>query len=208
MSIFLQTQVTSNLIDLFNSLLGVLPRLLTALVVLVLGYILSKFIARLIYKLLNTTRIKSFSEKLNGIDFLGNFNMTFDIPRIISKFIFYTLQLIFIVAATDILGMASLSNLVNDIILWIPNLLTGLIMILGGVFFSDIIRKVVLTACESVGIPSARLIANVVFYFMVVNIFISALAQISVDIEFIATNISIVHSRGRPSLRHWLRTRI
>ena len=54
------------------------------------------------------------------------------------------------------------------------------------------IRKVVKTTCDSLGIPSSKLIASLVFYFIFINIVISALSQAQINVEFLSQNISLV----------------
>ncbi|HMP30650.1 MAG TPA: mechanosensitive ion channel, partial [Saprospiraceae bacterium] len=116
--------------------------------------------------------------------------------EIVAKIIYIFLLLIFIVAATDILGMPALSNLVASAIAFIPNLIVALIIIIVGLLGADAMRKLTLTTCESLGISNAKLIASFVFYFLFVTVFMMALSQANIDTQFLATNLSILIAGG------------
>jgi small-conductance mechanosensitive channel len=123
-------------------------------------------------------------------------NIRIVISSILSKVIYYLLMLIFIVAATDTLGMEAVSQLMNDIINYIPNLLVAVIMLGVGLLFADFIKGVVQTTCRSLGIPSANLIANFVFYFLLIAVAMSALGQAQINTAFLQNNLTVIIGGG------------
>lgn len=188
----LSNLMTDNLRTLLQSLMDTVPRLLGAIVFLVLGLIIARIVSGFVGRMLRKIGLDKLGEKLNDIEMVSKSNFDIKLSAIASKIIYYLILLIFVVAATDIVGMPAVSNLFNDIINWIPNFMVALIILILGLLFSEIIRKAVFSACDSFGIPSARLISILAFYFLFINIVISALAQAKVDTTFIASNISIV----------------
>lgn len=185
-------EIAENLRHLLFGFLDVIPKLVGALVLLLVGYIISKMIRKVIYKLFEKFGIDKFAEPINQSDFIAKSNFKVIPSAIVSTIIYYFIYLIFIVAATDVLGMESLSQLIKDIINWVPNLITGLVLLFVGFLFADFIKNTVTKTCQSFGIPSANFIATAVFYFVLINVVISALAQAKVNTDFIATNISII----------------
>ena len=137
-------------------------------------------------------KIDRFANQLNDIELVAKTRWEIKPSQILSKLLYYLLLLIFVIAATDVLGMPAISNLISDILNYIPLLFTAVLVLAIGVIFSDFIRKLVLTTCESLGIPSAKVISSFVFYFLLINVLISALSQAQIDTEFIASNISII----------------
>lgn len=149
----------------------------------------SKFVQGLLKKM----QLDRFTEKLNEIDIIYKSNIKLELSSMLSKTLYYLLLLIFIVAATDILGMPALSQLMQDIIAISPNLITALaIVLIVGNPVGRCTQSMVLSACESFGIPSGKLIASFVFYFVFLSVLMSALAQAKIDTRFITANISIV----------------
>ena len=193
----LQTSLmTENLQTFLNGIVSVLPRLIGGFLFIILGFIIARIIANLIKNLFKKLKIDRLGERLNDIEIIAKSSVDIKISQVISKIIYYFILLVFIVAATDIIGMPAISNLFNEILNWIPNLLVALVILVLGLLFSEIIRKAVLTACESLSIPSARLISLMAFYFLFINIIISALSQAKVDTSFISSNLSILIGAG------------
>lgn len=188
----LSTLLSENLQQLLSSMMSTLPGLFGGLVLILVGFIVAKFVQKTLEKLGKKIGLDRLGEKLNNIDMIANANFNIELSKIISKIIYYFIILVFIVAATDVIGIPALTNLFNDILNWIPNLLVALVILAVGLVFADFLRGLIYTACNSFGIPSARMISLFAFYFLFINIVISALSQARVDTSFISSNISIL----------------
>lgn len=172
-------------------LIGI-PTLIIAIIVLVIGVIISKAIFKAIKGVLSKIGIDKFGEKLNEIDFVNKSGIEIILSSVIAKMIYYMVFLIFLVLATDILQMPALSKLVSSTIEFFPNLLVALIIIVAGLLGADALRKTLLTTLTSFGVPSAKVIASFAFYFLFITIFIMALTQLGINTAFLAQNISII----------------
>ncbi|MBK6932697.1 MAG: mechanosensitive ion channel [Saprospirales bacterium] len=102
------------------------------------------------------------------------------------------LMLGFIIFATDMLGIPAITDMVRDVIDYLPALFSAFVLFLLGLFLADIVRGAVHTTCESMGIPSAKMIATAVFYFLFITIAVSALSQAKISTGFIASNLTVV----------------
>lgn len=188
--------MTNTLQHLLSQLIEFTPRFMGAIVVLIIGIIVSKFVARMIRKLLEKIRIDKFGEKLNEIEFISNANLKISLSALFSKFIYYFLLVFFLVAASDILAMPAISNLVIGLFNLLPKLLVGLVFLIFGTLLADMIKSIVETTLLSIGISSAKLIANFLFYFLFINIAILAIAQAEINTDFLQQNISIIIAGG------------
>ncbi len=177
---------------MFRSLIDYAPNILGAIVVLLVGFLFSKFVAKLLRRVLNKIGVDKLSDYVNQMELFGENSFTISLTKIISSFIYYFLLLMVWVAAADVLGIPAISNLLNNIIQYVPNLLVAFVYLLLGIFIADLARKFVHTTLQSLGIPSAGLISGFIFYFLIINILLGALTQAKISTEFIAGNISII----------------
>lgn len=184
--------MTENLSRLFQGFAETAPKLLGALALVVIGLILASLISNIVRKLLVRIGADKLAAKVNDIELISKSSFHFKLSNFVGKLIYYFVLIIFVVAASDVLGMPAISNLFNDILNWIPNFLVAIVILILGLLFSEFVRKAVYTTCESLGIPSSRMISLLAFYFLFLNIVISALAQAKVDTSFISNNISII----------------
>ncbi len=182
--------------ELVSGFINGVPNFVSAIVIILLGLIISKFVAKMILKLLQSINADKIGEKLNSIDIIAQSNIQIKISEFFSKIIYYVLVLFFLVMATDVLNMPAVSELVAGIFKFIPNVISALIFLIIGLLIADFIKNIVYTACNSLGIPSAKLISSFLFYFLLINVIISALSQAKINTEFLSQNISLVIGGG------------
>lgn len=178
--------------EILGKMLLFLPNLVSALVMLIVGFLLAKIVSKLISKALSKTKIDKLSASIRKIEFVDKLNIDFKISSIIGKFFYYFIVLIFLVVSTDILSMPMLSNLIVSIINFVPNLLIAFILLVGGLLVANWLKELVFNIAKSLAMPSASIISNLVFYFVLINVFISVMLQINVNVEFLSTNLSLV----------------
>lgn len=182
--------------DLFKQLatqvITSVPKILGALFIFIIGYIIAKIVARTVKKLLVKVNVDKIGEKLNEVDLLQKSNFKIEISSVLSKIIYYVMMLLFLVASVDVLGMESLSNLVRDLINYIPQLLTAVVLLAVGLLIADTLSGIIKSTCASLGIPSAGIIGSMAFWIIFLTIGVSALSQAGIDTDFIRANISIL----------------
>jgi len=189
----LYSQATSGALqELINSFVSGVPKFLTAIIIAIIGLIIAKIVSKLIHKALVAINIDKIGEKLSEIEVVEKSNIKIKISTIVSKVVYYFLLLFFMVAASDVLGMPAVSELVLNIFNLIPKLIVALIVLIVGTLLADGLKSVSQSALESLGIPSARMISSLVFYFLMINIVISALTAAQINTEFLSQNISLV----------------
>lgn len=178
--------------ELLLNFAAVIDNILGALAVLLIGWIVASLVARVTKRVLKGIGIDRLAERLNQIEIIHKANLNIVPSIFISKILYYLLFFIFIIAATDVLGMEAVTLLMGNLLNYIPKLLSALLVFVVGVLVADFLKKIVLTTCQSLGIPAAGTIANVVFYFLFLNVIMITLSQAGIDTNFIQDNISIL----------------
>ncbi|HPN70850.1 MAG TPA: mechanosensitive ion channel [Saprospiraceae bacterium] len=187
------TEIFANAFKLIIDTFAVgIPNLIKAILIFAIGYFISKSVTKLIQLILHKMGVDKLGEKLEEIDFISKSNIKIEISAIISKIIYVFMILIFLVAATDVLGLPALSNLVSKAIELVPNIIVAIGMLSFGIIGADMVRKLVLTTCDSLGVPSGKIIANFIFYFLFITVFLMALGQTNINTAFLERNISII----------------
>jgi small-conductance mechanosensitive channel len=180
------------LLEMIGKVSGVIPKLVAAALIFFIGSLIAKFIRNLVKRLLVGLNIDGKAESLNDIDLLHKSGMKIQPSVVVSNTLYYVLMLIFTIAATDALGIQPITDLVSDILNYLPALFSAAIVFIIGLFVSDMIKGLVVTTCQSLGMSSAKTIGTVVFYFLFMTIAISALAQAKIDTGLIATNLTVI----------------
>ncbi len=181
-------------IELLNRITQAAPNILFAFVIAILGWMIAKIVARVIRKVLESLKVDSLADKLNDIDVVQKANITIKPSVVISKVVYYLGLFIALIAATDVLQIESISNLMIDFMNYLPSLFSAVIFFLVGLLIADSVKGLLLTTCQSLGIPSAKAIASIVFYFLLMIVTMSALDQAKISTDLINSSFLIIIS--------------
>ena len=188
--------ITDILKNTFNSLItqfiDFVPRIIGCIVVLLIGYFVANFIRAIVRNILGRVGFDRIGERLNQIGFSKQIKAEIKLSSLVATALYYFIILMFLTAATEILGVETITSMVLSVVNFIPKLIAGAIMLQVGIIVSDIIKSGVITLCKSFNIPSAKLIGNLVFGFFLVITFISALAQIGINTELLESSFIII----------------
>lgn len=192
----LAEQASGGFLDLilaqFQTMLDVIPALFKAGIILLIGWLLAKIAAKIITKVLSSIGIDRLAEKMMQIDFFEQSNINLVPSKITSSIAYYFILIVFIMAAVQAMGLTVISELLQDFITYIPNGITAFALLILGVFVADAVKKILISACKSLDIASGNLIANIVFYFILLNMLLIALRQAQLQTSFMEDNISIM----------------
>jgi hypothetical protein len=169
-----------------------IPKLTFALLVLFIGWLIARLIRKVVRRVLSGIGLDSLAERLNDIDIVQRSGMRIEVSAVLAQMVFYILMLGFVIFATDLLGVPAITQMVRDVVDYLPALFSAFVLFLLGLFLADMVRGIVLTACQSMGLPSAKIISTAIFYFLFVTAAVSALAQAKINTGFMALNISII----------------
>ena len=155
------------------------PQLLGAVALLVIGWILAHALRVITRKLVRS--LDSWFQNSAVTDDSSQRKMRRSYALIISKLVFWMVILFFISAATSLLGWDLLSNWMASIGIYIPNIVTGLLIILAGFLLGDILGKGVVSAAASGGLGHATELGRIA---QLVIIFAALVIGVETDILF------------------------
>lgn len=180
------------LYDQMLQMFNVIPALLKGIIILLIGILLAKLVRRIIRQALAAIGVDKLADRLMSIDMFENSKIDLVPSTIIASTTYYFIVIIFAMAAVEAMGLKIISDLLKDLIDYIPNGITAFLILVIGLFIADAVKKLIQGTCRSLGITSGNLIANVIFYFIMLNIVLIALRQAKLQTEFMEDNIAII----------------
>ena len=184
--------VINSLIQMGQQFINAFPRVFTSIVIVLVGMVISKMLSRTVKKLMEKAGVDKIGEKLNEIEMVAKSKFDIKLSKLFSKVLYYVLMLFFLVAAADVLSMPAVSQLVTDIFNFVPNLIVALIVLILGLLLSEAVKNLVYTTLKSLAVPSAKIISSFLFYFLLINVMVSALTQAKINIEFLSQNLTVL----------------
>ena len=183
---------TELLQDMLKDFARTIPNLLIALLIIIIGWFIAKIIAAAVKKVLKAIKADALGEKLEEIEFVNQTGINISISGFASKLVYYIVFFMFLVVAVEKLGVDAITQMMTDMIAFIPNLILAMAILIFGILFAELLRKVLTTSLKSLGIPSANIIGKAIFYFLLINVFIVAMSQSGINTDFLSSNITVL----------------
>ena len=153
---------------IWQNILDVIPKILLAIGLLVGAWLVLRIILFIVKKLLKISKIDSLTTKLNEAELFGKNDYSIVPSEIILKLIKYFLILIFIIIASEMLGLKMISEGIGSFIAYLPILISALLIFVVGVYLASMVKKAVFDTLKSLEINGSNLVSNIVFYGIVV----------------------------------------
>ena len=163
-----------------SNFLGFLPALIGAIVVLILGWIVSGVLAGLIEKALKAIGFERASQTAGIAGFIARSGSDWTASKVVAEIVKWFIRLVAIQAAAQILGMGQISEIVNSILLFLPNVIVALAIIVLGAFIAKFVAGIVRGTVGEMGFGNADLIAGIARYAIIVFAVIAAVDQIGI----------------------------
>lgn len=149
-----------------------IPRLFGFIVIVILGWIVSALLAKAIAMLLRKAHFNQLAERSGFADFVSKTGTETDSAGMIASIANWFVRLIVLVVAFDALGLPAVSEVLRDLLLWLPNLAVALVVLVIGGIAANAVSKLVrgMTAEADLDNPDflAKLASMAVWAFTVV----------------------------------------
>ena len=166
--------------DALRNFLGFLPQLIGALIVLILGWIIAGLLAGLLERGLKAVGFERAAESTGVTNFVRRTGSDWTVSKVFAEIVKWFIRLIAIQAAASILGMDQISEIIDSIVLWLPNLVVALAIIVIGALIARFVAGLVRGATSEMGFGNPDLIANIARYAIIVFAVIAAVDQLGI----------------------------
>lgn len=164
-----------------------LPKLFGATLAIILGLVLGNWARTLIIKGLGALKLENLVKESKFKKFLEKAEITERLEELLGSFVKWIIVLIFFISATNILGLTTVSELLGNIISYIPNVLSAVIVLALGVLLAGFIESLVKGALASVDLQTSRLMGKIASYTVVTIATLAAFSELKIAAAFINT---------------------
>jgi len=172
----------------YDGVVAVLPIVIGALLVLIIGWIVGRLLGKAVRLVLDKLKVDRFLGESSFVKALAGAGITISLIGDVAVRLF--VYLIAVLAAVDILNLDYLSQLMKDIVEYIPHIIVFAIIALVGFilidYFADFLIRFNMTANVELMKPVVFVIR--IFLYFVVTIF--ALDQLMLDLTIIYTFVT------------------
>lgn len=178
--------------DFAQVMVAGVPVLFKAIILFGIGYFVAKVCSVVVSKGLKKLNFDDLAVKLKLDEPIRIAGIKGGLSQLIGSIVFGLLMLVVIVTVTDNLGIEVLTKQVNRIIDFIPNFFSAILILLAGYFIATKIKDVLVNLNRSLGGNAGSVLGNILYYFIMVMVVITAIEQMGIDTDLISKNILII----------------
>ena len=151
----------ASLAGALNTFLSAIPRIIGFAVVLIVGWIISSLLARGVEALLRAVKFNDLARRSGFADFVEKTGVRDDSAGVIASIAKWFVRLITLVVAFDTLGLPAVSNVLNQLLLWLPNLIVALVVLVIGGLAANALSRLVRGATAEAGFSNPETMETV-----------------------------------------------
>lgn len=179
--------INMSLIGLWERFVAFIPALLGAILVLVIGFLVSVMLGKIIEKIIRMTRIDNALGKLNSNEHLKRTGIELSFSKFFGELVKWFLVLVFLMAATEILGLTQVTTFLNSIILYIPNVVVATVILSIAFLLGNFVYVIVRSSTRAAGVMSATLLAIISKWAIMIFGLLAALIQLGIATSLVNT---------------------
>ncbi len=178
--------------EFLHQIAAFLPRLLLALLVVAVGWLLAKMARFAVEKALRAVNFNVLTERSGTDNFLRQAGMRGDTTTLFGLFAYWLVILAALIVACNGLGLTYINDLLGRAVLFAPKLLVAMLITIFGSYCARFVGSAVLTYCVDARIPDADMLARIARYVIMTFVVMIALSHVEVGGDFVQRTFLII----------------
>jgi hypothetical protein len=190
----LTDQLSNSANEFWTTVGDYLPKLFGALVLLILALVFAKLAQAVVVQVLKWAQVDKLTKNKQVAGALKSAELTVDLVSIVGRIVFWIVIIIFALTIADVLELTAMSDVIREILNYLPNVLAAVIVLTVTVAGARLVQDVVRASLVRMQVDFARNVAAVAFYVLVVFGSLMAFDQLGFDTTVLTANITVLVS--------------
>jgi len=177
--------VNSVLINTLNgsvaTIFSFIPRFLSGFIILLIGIIIATFLRQVVREVLKFVKFESFLKKYGVPESKENAQWSVILAEIVRWFVI----IVFLVPTADVWGLGKFVDVLNNLLLFLPNVFVAVLLLLVGFVVSKLVYDLLMASVRGLSKDSARTIAMVGRWSVLIFVFLVVLNQLGIASDLI-----------------------
>jgi hypothetical protein len=168
-------------------LFSAIPKIIGFLLIIVAGWFIASLIERGLAAVLRSIHFNDLSQRAGLTDFIRKMGMNTDAAGMIGLVVKWFVRLIALVVAFDALGLPAVSEVLRQLLLWLPNVVVALVVLVIGGLAARALGNVVRGAANEAGLTNANFLSKAASVVVWAFAIVVAVNQLGIATELVNT---------------------
>jgi small-conductance mechanosensitive channel len=184
--------LVNSLTELAETTAVFLPSLLATLVILGVGWLVSRLVAAVSERVLLQLGLDRAVARLGVAERLREAGVSPTPSHIVARLVFWVLMLTFLLSAVETLGLSAVTATIDRLIAFLPNVIAaGLIFVLG-LLLARLVRNLVSSGAAAAELPQAPRLGSLAEIVVALVVGVVALEQLGIETQMVVTVVTAV----------------
>ncbi|BCN92600.1 hypothetical protein THMIRHAM_03850 [Thiomicrorhabdus immobilis] len=171
--------------DAYHNFLAVLPDIIVAISLLIIGYLIAVFIKKMAIKLFKKLKFDCAAERIQLTKKLNAIGIKQTASELLAGLFFWLIIFFTLITAAEYIGLTGFVETLTTIAMYIPKLMAALIILVAGLLIAHFMRNALKNSLKNFIPAAANLVASFIYSLMVVIIVLTVLEQLDFDTNLI-----------------------
>lgn len=177
--------VVGSLQNLWVGTIATLGNIVGALIVLLIGFVVAAGLAALVERVISFVKLDKALSGLGLEEYFSRAGISLNSAKFFGKIVYWFFVVVFLLAASDILGFYSLSMFLKDTLLYIPNVVVAVLIMLAAIVIANFLKRLVTASVKSARLHASKFLGSLTWWAIAIFGFFAALTQLGVAISII-----------------------
>ncbi|HEV8516789.1 MAG TPA: hypothetical protein VGQ47_04010 [Candidatus Limnocylindrales bacterium] len=168
------------LLAAWASFVAAIPAVIAALLILLIGWVISNILARIAEEVFERLGADRLYAEHGGQQIYGDAGWRFTPSDVAATVVKWVIRIVALVAAANVLGLTQVSLLLNQVILWIPNLVVAAIILLVAPLIGRFLRGLIEVGAGQMGFSNAPFLGRIAEIAVIAFAVVIAINQIGI----------------------------
>ena len=137
-------------------MMAFIPNLLGMLIILLVGYMISRGLQKLMALILRRVGFDRLSSRVGLHAMFEQAGIQATASDIIGRLVFWLFMLTFLISATETLGLSNLSRTIDAFVRYLPHVIGAVVIFIIGMTLAHFVRDLVRGGAEGLGVDYAK----------------------------------------------------
>ena len=138
-----------------------IPKIIGFAIILIVGWFLATLIARAVGHILRAIHFNNLARRSGISGFVQRMGLETDASGFVAEVVKWFIRLIALVVAFDALGLPAVSDVLRQLLLWLPNLVVAIVVLVIGGLAANALASVVRGSTAEAGFNNPDMLAKV-----------------------------------------------
>lgn len=175
---------------IFGGLITFLPQLLGAFLLVFVGWLVARLLRMLTIRL--ARGFVSFARSLGFHQALGSSSTRESTAAIFGAVVFWAVILVFVTVATNLLGFTLFSSWLDELVGYLPRLLSAAITIFVGIIIANLVRDAVVALAQAIPAAQRKTLGRAAQVLTMTTMVVIGVNQVGIDVTLVNTIFAVV----------------